>query len=209
MAQMSLCDELLNQQQDIINSFIRWLEDEINQNSQQLQCFIEQGSSYLPKSILGQVEALTQKEQQNASKLQVLKKLNREATEIAEELHCKLEEARFNLTTPLISQAEVSEPEIYGGTRPKTTSWAKLTSAAPDALPQDAVASNYNGSHSELRQRLEEHVAHLRDEIFNVILGMLNMQCHTASNNRKTRSGSKLSDDEVFHLPQVHDTPGR
>ena len=46
MAQMSLCDELLNQQQETSNPFIRSLEEEISQNSQQAQCLIkEQGSN--------------------------------------------------------------------------------------------------------------------------------------------------------------------
>ena len=60
---MSLHDELLSQQQEIINSFIRSLEEEISQSSQQVQSLIEQqSSSNLPKSILGQVEALIEKE---------------------------------------------------------------------------------------------------------------------------------------------------
>ena len=74
---MSLCDEMLNQQQETINSFIRSLK-EISQNSQQVQHLIEeQGSSNLPKSTLGQVEALIEKDHQNASKLQILEELNR------------------------------------------------------------------------------------------------------------------------------------
>ena len=65
MAQLSLHDELLNQQKEAVNSFIRTLEEEITQNSQQVQRLMaEQGSSNLPKSILGQVEALIEKEQQ-------------------------------------------------------------------------------------------------------------------------------------------------
>ena len=103
MAKMILHDELLNQQQEMINSFIRSLEEEISQNSQQVQCLIEeQVSSNLPRSIIGQVEALIEKEQQNASKLKVLEELNKEATKIAEEQHHRLEEARMNLTTPLL-----------------------------------------------------------------------------------------------------------
>ena len=67
MAQMSVHDELLSQQQEMITSFITSLEEEISQNSQQVKRLIEQrSSSNLPKSILGQVE------QQNASKLQIL-----------------------------------------------------------------------------------------------------------------------------------------
>ena len=110
MAQMSLCNELLNHQQETINSFIRLLEKEISQNSQQAQCLIEEkGSSNLPRSILGQVEALIEKEQQNSCKLKVLEQLNKEAMEIAEEPHCRVEEASMNLT-PLTSEAEASEP---------------------------------------------------------------------------------------------------
>ena len=97
MAQMSLHDEFLSQQQEIINSFIRSLEEEISQNTQQVWHLIEQqGSSNLPAPILGQVEALIEKEQQNASKLQILEEINREATEIAEEQHCRLEEVKLN-----------------------------------------------------------------------------------------------------------------
>ena len=60
---MTLCDELLSQQQETINPFIRSLEEEISQNSQQVQRLMaEQNSSNLPKSILGQVEALIKKE---------------------------------------------------------------------------------------------------------------------------------------------------
>ena len=33
------------------------------------------------------------------------------------------------------------------------------------------------------------------------------MQSGTASKNRKVKSGSNYSDDDVFQLPQVPDTP--
>ena len=49
---------------------------------------------------------------------------------IVEEQHCRLEEARLNLTTPLTSEVEASEPEIHGEARPKTTSRPKLASVA-------------------------------------------------------------------------------
>ena len=45
----------------------------------------QQSSSNLPKSKIGQVEALTAKEQQNAAKLQILEEINKEAIEIVEE----------------------------------------------------------------------------------------------------------------------------
>ena len=125
---MSLWKELLSQQQETINSFIRSLEEEISQNSQQAQRLIEQqGSSNLPKSVLGQVEALILREQQNASKLQILEEINEEATEIVEEQDHRLEEARLNLTTPLTSKVNASEPENYSRARPKTTSNTHVT----------------------------------------------------------------------------------
>ena len=83
MAQMSPCDKLLSQQQETIDSFIRSLEEEISQNSQQAQTLMaEQSSSNLPKSILVQVEALIEREHQNASKLQILEEINRDARKL-------------------------------------------------------------------------------------------------------------------------------
>ena len=111
---MSLHDELLSQQQETVNSLIRSLEEEISKISQQAQRLMDQSSSNLPKSIIGQMETLIAKEQQNASKLQILEEINKEATEIVEEQHCRLEEARLNLTTPLTSEVEDSEAESYG-----------------------------------------------------------------------------------------------
>ena len=135
--------------------------------------------------------------------------LNKEAMEIAEEEHCRIEEVRLNLTIPLTSEVEASKLEIYGGARTKTTSRAKLTFVSPSALHQKAVAPNFNSSYLELRQGwpLEEHAVLLVDEIFNIIPGTVNKQNGTASKNRKTRSGSKVSEDEVFNLPKGHDTP--
>ena len=81
----------------------------------------------------------------------MLEEINREATEIAEEQHCRLEEVRLNVTTPLTSVAETSEPENCGGARSKTISKVQLTSVVPNTLPQEAVVHNYT-SHSRLRQ---------------------------------------------------------
>ena len=57
---------------------------------------------------------------------------------------------------------------------------------------------------------LEKHTTLLRDEVFSVILGTVTMQHDTVSRNRKVKSGSDLSEDDVFesyHLPQVPDLP--
>ena len=175
MAQMSLCNELLSQQQETVNSFIRSLEEEISQNSQQVQRLMEQSSSNLPKSIIGQVEALIAKEQQNASKLQILEEINKEATEIAEEQHHRLEEARLNLTTPLTSEVEASEAESYCGARPKVKSRAQVTTVTPNVYSQETVAKKCD-SHCRVKpeQWLEDLAALLRDEIFSVVPGTVN-----------------------------------
>ena len=142
----------------------------------------EQSSSNLLKSIIGQLEALIEKEHQKASKLQILEDINREATEIVEGQHCRLEEARLNLITPLTSEIEASEADNYGGTRPKTTSRVTLTSAALGVLPQEGVAQTYsNHSKSRQEQQLEDHAALLRDEIFNGTPGTVNTPHGTAS----------------------------
>ena len=98
-----------------------------------------------------------------------------------EEQHHRLKEARLNLTTPLTSEVKASEPENYSGSRPKTTSRANLTSVTPSVLPLEAVAKTYS-SHSKSRQeqQSEDYATLLRDEIFSVIPGSMNMQCGTA-----------------------------
>ena len=205
---MSLCNELLGQQQETVNSFIRSLEEEISQNSQQVQRLMEQSSSNLPKSIIGQVVVLIAKEQQNASKLQILEEINKEATEIAEEQHHRLEEARLNLTAPLTSEVEASEAKSYGWARPKVKSRAQVTTVTPNVYPQEPVAKKYD-SHCRVKpeQQLEDCAALLRDEVFSVVPGTVNIQCGTASKNRRARDGSNYSEDEVFQLPQVPDMP--
>ena len=101
-----------------------------------------------------------------------------------------------------------SEPESYGGARPKIKSRANVTSVIPSALPQKTMAKTYK-SHSRAKQeqQLENCAALLRDEVFNVIPGTVNRHHGTALKSRKIRSGSESSEDEVFQLPQVSDTP--
>ena len=168
----------------------------------------QQSSTNLPTSILGQVEALIVREHQNASKLQILEEINKEATEIAEEQHHRLKEVRLNLTTPLTSKVEASEPENYGGARPKTTSRTHVTSVTLSVLPQETMAKTYR-SHSRTKQeqQLEDHAVLLRDKVFSVVAGTVNMQHGTALKSRKIRSSSEFSEDKVFQLPQVPDTP--
>ena len=99
------------------------------------------------------------------------------------EHHHRLEKARVNLTTPLTSEVEASEPENYGGARPKITPGANLTSVAPNTLPQEAGALTYS-HHSGLRQeqKLEDCAALLRDKVFNVVLGTVKRKLKVAVN---------------------------
>ena len=67
-------------------------------------------------------------------------------------------------------------------------------------------------SHSALRQEepLQCHAALLRNEVFNVILGTVNMQHGTASWAGKGKGGRTTSEYEVFnscYLPHISDTP--
>ena len=154
------------------------------------------------------MEALIVKEQQNASKLQILEEINKEATEIVEEQHCRLKEARLDLTTPLTSEVEASEAEIYGGARLKVKSRAQVTSVTPCVFPQETIARKYDSHYrAKPEQWLEDRAALLRDEVFSVVPGTVNMKHGTASKNRKVRSESDYSKDEVFQLPQVPDMP--
>ena len=68
------------------------------------------------------------------------------------------------------------------GQGPKTKSRANLTLVAPSVLPQEAVAKNYS-SHSKARleQQLKDCASLLRDEIYSVIPGTVNVQCGTES----------------------------
>ena len=132
------------------------------------------------------MEALIVKEQQNASKLQILEEINKEATEIAEEQHCRLEEARLNLTKPITSEVKASEAEIYGRARPKAKSRAQVTLVTPSVLPQENVARKYDSNgRAKPEQQLEDHAALLRGEVFSVIPGTAKMQHGTASKTER------------------------
>ena len=138
----------------------------------------------------------------------ILEEINKEATEIAEEQHHRLEEARLNLTTPLTSEVEASEAKSCGGARPKVKSRDQVTTVTPNVYPQEIVAKKYD-SHCRVKpeQLLEDCAALLRDEVFSVIPGTVNTQCGTASKNRRARDSSDYSEDEVFQLPQVPNMP--
>ena len=78
----------------------------------------------------------------------------------------------------------------------------------PNVYPEETVAKKYD-SHYRVKpeQQLEDCAALLRDEVFSVIPGTVNMQHGTALKNRRARDGSDYSENEVFQLPQVPDMP--
>ena len=78
----------------------------------------------------------------------------------------------------------------------------------PNVYPQETVATKYDSHHRvKPEQQLEDHAALLRDEVFSVVPGTVNMQHGTSSKNRRASDDSGYSEDEVFQLPQVLDTP--
>ena len=78
----------------------------------------------------------------------------------------------------------------------------------PSVFPQEIVARKYD-SHGRAKpeQQLEDCAALLRDEVFSVVPGTVNMQHGTALKHRKVKSGCDDSEDEVFQLPQVPGMP--
>ena len=81
----------------------------------------------------------------------------------------------------------------------KIKSRVHVTSVTPSVLPQETVVNTYDSHYrAKQEQQLEDYTALLRDEVFSVIPGTVNMQHDTASKSRKIRSGSKYSEEEVF-----------
>ena len=67
--------ELLEAQQQTITSFVESIEKDISANSELAQSLLEQALGAASRSLQEQVEGLTAKEKQNASKLQALKEI--------------------------------------------------------------------------------------------------------------------------------------
>ena len=78
-------------------------------------------------------------------------------------------------------------------------------------MPQEAMVPT-DSDHLKLRweQLLKDHAALLKDEVFGVILGTVNMQHGTAFQSKRIKSGRDTSNSEVSEsdfLSQVPDTP--
>ena len=86
---------------------------------------------------------------------------------IAEEQQCLIEEAQLRLPTPQTSVVEsASEAESYGGARPKHTQRVTIRSPQVEAVPASKTSKD---------QEIETHAELLRDEVFNIVPGTVNM----------------------------------
>ena len=113
------------------------------------------------------MEGLIGKEKQNASKLQALEGIQNETMAIAEEQQCLIEEAQLRLQTPQTSAVEsASEAENYGGAIPKTTQRVTIRSTQVEAVPTSKTRQD---------QEIKMHAALVRDEVFNIVPGTVNV----------------------------------
>ena len=113
------------------------------------------------------MEGLIAKEKQNASKLQALEEIQNETMAIAEEQQCLIEEAQLRLPTPQTSAVEsASEAEIHSGTRPKHTARVTIRSPQVETVPVSKTSKD---------QEMETHAILLRDKVFNIVPGTVNV----------------------------------
>ena len=157
--------ELFEAQQQAITSFVESVEKDIGANSELAQSLLEQTSGVASRSLQEQVEGLIAKEKQNASKLQALEEIQNETMAIAEEQQCLLEEAKLRLPTPQTSAVE-SEAEIHGGARPKRTPRVTIRSPQVETVPV---------SKTSMDQEIETRATLLRDKVFNIVPGTVNV----------------------------------
>ena len=139
----------------------------ISANSELAQSLLKQASGAASRSLQEQMEGLTAKEKQNGSKLRALEEIQNETMATAEEQQCLIEEAQLRLQTPQTSAVEfTSESENYGGARPKITQRVTIRSSQVEAVP-----ASKNGQDQEFKT----HAALLRDEVFNIVPGTVNV----------------------------------
>ena len=106
-------------------------------------------------------------EKQNASKLQALEDIQNETMAIAEEQQCLIEEAQLRLPTPqMFAEASASEAEIHGGARPKCTPRVTFRSPQEETVPVSKTSKD---------QEIETHATLLRDQVFNIVPGTVNV----------------------------------
>ena len=167
MAERDICKELFEAQQQTITSFVESVERDISANSELAQSLLEQTSGAASRSLQEQVEGLIAKEKQNASKLRALEEIQNETMAIAEEQQCLIEEAQLRLPTPQNSAVEsASEAEIYGGARPKRTPRVTIRSPQVETVPDSKTSKD---------QEIEACATLLRDEVFNIVPGTVNV----------------------------------
>ena len=116
---------------------------------------------------------------------------------IAEERQHLIEEAQLRLPTPKTSAVEsASEAEIHGGARPKHTPRVTIRSSQVETVPV---------SKTSMDQEIETCDTLLRDEVFNIAPGTVNV---TQGGAQARKVDMKVA-DEMYNsqrLPQVPDT---
>ena len=139
------------------------------------------------------MKEIIKKEQQNVTKVQTLEQQQREAIEIAEEYYLPPRGGKIKSYNSSDLWGGTSEAENYSGARPKTNLKANPIAYAHSILPQEAVTTQYR-SQLESRQdhALEHHAALLRDEVFDIIPGKINMQHGTICWEGKRANAGKL-----------------
>ena len=107
-------------------------------------------------------------------------------------------EAKLRLPTPPTSVVEsASEAENYGGTRPKTTQRVPPMSPQVEAVPASKTRQDWE---------IEMHAALLRDEVYNIAPGTVNV----TQGDAQARKVDLKEADEIYNsqrLPQVPDMP--
>ena len=198
MAERDIRKELFEAQQQTITSFVESVERDISANSELAQSLLKQTSGVASRSLQEQLEGLIAKEEQNASKLRALEEIQNETMAIAEEQQRLIEEAQLRLPTPQTSAVEsASEAEIHSGARPKRTPRVTIRSPQVETVPVSKISKD---------QEMEARATLLRDKVFNIVPGTVNVNRGGA---RARKVDMKVA-DEVYdsqRLPQVPDTP--
>ena len=159
--------ELFEAQQQTITTFVESIEKDISANSELAQSLLEQASGAASRYLQKQVEGLIAKEKQNASKLQALEEIQNETMAIAEEQQHLIEEAQLRLPTPQTSAVEsASEAENHGGARPKNTPRVTIRSPRVETIPVSKTSKDWE---------IETHAMLLRDKVFNIVPGTVNV----------------------------------
>ena len=94
------------------------------------------------------------------------------------------------------------------GQGPKLNQRAYVTSVTPSVLPKENVAKTYNSHYrTQQEQWLEDHAVLLRDEVFIVVPGTVNMQCGTASKIERSEVAASIVKMRYFNCLRCQTCP--